>query len=276
MDRFLEPERGRAVLRDLFQALRGRAQHRRGAFAAIGAGTAAKIREYPLAVDLVPKVSTAEGLLNALLKSEGGVENRTILVVRPDEARKVLTEGLTGPGPSSMTASPTEQSQRPPMRRGAGALPCRGRRRVDLRQRQRRRTLRRPRPPHPATYQDRQHRPDHQPGAARPRPALDAEAALTTSPASSPPSEGYSANLRNNAGRTALPACPRFTRSLHERVGSRRRSFWWNADSLEGLSSRGTLHFTSSRPARRASRAPPRPGRPCPQYHGRRQDTPCI
>ena len=62
--------------------------------AAIGEGTAAKIREFRLAVDLLPNTSTAEGLLDALLKSEGGVENRTILVVRPAEARTVLSQGL--------------------------------------------------------------------------------------------------------------------------------------------------------------------------------------
>jgi len=66
--------------------------------AAVGSGTAAKIREHHLAVDLVPKVMTGDGLLAALLKIEGGVDNRMFLVVRPEEVRNTVSAGLTKAG----------------------------------------------------------------------------------------------------------------------------------------------------------------------------------
>ncbi len=66
--------------------------------ATIGNGTAAKVREYRLDVDVIPETSTAEGLLEALLEADGSVENRMFLLVRPEDARDVLTAGLTKAG----------------------------------------------------------------------------------------------------------------------------------------------------------------------------------
>jgi uroporphyrinogen III methyltransferase/synthase len=66
--------------------------------AAVGNGTAAKIREHHLAVDLVPKVMTGDGLLAALLKIEGGVDNRMFLVIRPEEVRNTVSAGLSKAG----------------------------------------------------------------------------------------------------------------------------------------------------------------------------------
>lgn len=68
--------------------------------AAIGPGTAAKLRALHLGVDLVPKTSTAEGLLEALLNTEefGSVENHLFLLVRPAGARDVVATGLTKAG----------------------------------------------------------------------------------------------------------------------------------------------------------------------------------
>lgn len=66
--------------------------------AAVGSGTAAKIREYGLAVDLVPEIMTGDGLLAALLKIEGGVENRMFLVIRPEEVRNTVSAGLAKAG----------------------------------------------------------------------------------------------------------------------------------------------------------------------------------
>lgn len=67
--------------------------------AAIGPGTAAKLRALHLAVDLLPQTSTGEGLLEAMLNSEhGSVENQLILLVRPEGARDVLATGLTKAG----------------------------------------------------------------------------------------------------------------------------------------------------------------------------------
>lgn len=60
--------------------------------AAIGAGTAAKIREYRFAVDLIPERFVAEGLIEAFKKES--VENLTILWVKAAETRDVVGKGL--------------------------------------------------------------------------------------------------------------------------------------------------------------------------------------
>ena len=60
--------------------------------AAIGAGTAAKIREYRFAVDLIPERFVAEGLIDAFKKES--VENLTMLWVKAAESREVVGEGL--------------------------------------------------------------------------------------------------------------------------------------------------------------------------------------
>ncbi|MBU6171414.1 MAG: uroporphyrinogen-III synthase, partial [Verrucomicrobia bacterium] len=64
--------------------------------AAIGAGTAAKIREYRFAVDLIPERFVAEGLIDAFKKES--VENLTMLWVKAAESREVVGEGLTALG----------------------------------------------------------------------------------------------------------------------------------------------------------------------------------
>jgi len=60
--------------------------------AAIGAGTAAKIREYRFAVDLIPERFVAEGLIDAFKKES--VENLTMLWVKAAETRDVIGKGL--------------------------------------------------------------------------------------------------------------------------------------------------------------------------------------
>ncbi len=60
--------------------------------AAIGAGTAAKIREYRFAVDLIPERFVAEGLIDAFKKES--VENLTMLWVKAEETRDVVGKGL--------------------------------------------------------------------------------------------------------------------------------------------------------------------------------------
>ncbi len=64
--------------------------------AAIGAGTAAKIREYRFTVDLIPEKFVAEGLIDAFKKES--VENLTMLWVKAAESRDVIYDGLTGLG----------------------------------------------------------------------------------------------------------------------------------------------------------------------------------
>jgi uroporphyrinogen III methyltransferase/synthase len=60
--------------------------------AAIGAGTAAKIREYRFAVDLIPERFVAEGLIEAFKKES--VENLTMLWVKAEDTRDVIGKGL--------------------------------------------------------------------------------------------------------------------------------------------------------------------------------------
>ena len=64
--------------------------------AAIGTGTAKKIREYRFAVDLLPTRFVAEGLIDAFKKDS--IENQTILWVRAAESRDVIYDGLTALG----------------------------------------------------------------------------------------------------------------------------------------------------------------------------------
>ena len=60
--------------------------------AAIGAGTAQKIREYRFAVDLIPEKFVAEGLIDAFKKES--VENLTMLWIKAAESRDVIYDGL--------------------------------------------------------------------------------------------------------------------------------------------------------------------------------------
>ncbi|MFK7850813.1 MAG: uroporphyrinogen-III C-methyltransferase [Akkermansiaceae bacterium] len=60
--------------------------------AAIGPGTAAKIREYRIGVDLLPERFVAEGLIEAF--KEINIENQTVLWVKAAESRDVVYHGL--------------------------------------------------------------------------------------------------------------------------------------------------------------------------------------
>jgi len=62
--------------------------------AAIGPGTAEKIKQYRFAVDLLPEKYVAEGLIEAFKKE--GVENQTFLWVKAEQTREVLGNELTG------------------------------------------------------------------------------------------------------------------------------------------------------------------------------------
>ncbi len=64
--------------------------------AAIGNGTAQKIREYRVAVDLIPERFVAEGLIDAFKKLD--VENLTMLWIKAAETRDIVGEGLTALG----------------------------------------------------------------------------------------------------------------------------------------------------------------------------------
>jgi len=64
--------------------------------AAIGNGTAQKIREYRIGVDLIPEKFVAEGLIEAFKKDS--VENLTMLWVKAAESRDIIYDGLTALG----------------------------------------------------------------------------------------------------------------------------------------------------------------------------------
>lgn len=65
--------------------------------AAVGPGTAKKIKEYRLAVDLMPTTYVAEGLVETFTKNEN-IENQTVLWVRGDVARDTIYDGLSALG----------------------------------------------------------------------------------------------------------------------------------------------------------------------------------
>ena len=64
--------------------------------AAIGNGTAKKIRDYRFAVDLIPQRFVAEGLIEAFQKES--IENLTIMWIKAAESREVIGEGLAALG----------------------------------------------------------------------------------------------------------------------------------------------------------------------------------
>lgn len=70
-----------------------------GAFiAALGAGTAAKVREYHLGVDLQPDLSIAEGLVQAFEEKAGSLDNLRMLWVKAEHTRDVISKGLVTKG----------------------------------------------------------------------------------------------------------------------------------------------------------------------------------
>tara|TARA_R110000850_G_scaffold144887_4_gene266934 strand:- start:258 stop:1829 length:1572 start_codon:yes stop_codon:yes gene_type:complete len=66
--------------------------------AAVGPGTSAKLKEYRMATDLMPKDNLAEGLIEAFREEAGSIENTTMLWVRAKETRDVLSEALDEAG----------------------------------------------------------------------------------------------------------------------------------------------------------------------------------
>lgn len=83
---------------DIFYKLYDDAREIGGArIAAIGPGTAQRIREFRMHVDLQPKEFVAEGLVRAF-KEAGDVENLRILIARAEKARDVLPKELSAMG----------------------------------------------------------------------------------------------------------------------------------------------------------------------------------
>ena len=65
--------------------------------AAVGPGTQRKIESYHLSVDLLPEKYVAEGLVEKFKETEG-VENQTIMLVRPETTRDIIAKGLSEMG----------------------------------------------------------------------------------------------------------------------------------------------------------------------------------
>lgn len=84
---------------DAFYKIREDAREIGGArIAAIGPGTAAKLKEYHMGTDLMPEKHVAEGLAEAFEKQVGSIENTTMLWVRAKDARSVLSSRLNKAG----------------------------------------------------------------------------------------------------------------------------------------------------------------------------------
>jgi uroporphyrinogen III methyltransferase/synthase len=66
--------------------------------AAVGPGTAARVKAYHLNVDLMPEKHVAEALVETFKKEVGSLENEMILWVRPDGARDVVARELEKQG----------------------------------------------------------------------------------------------------------------------------------------------------------------------------------
>jgi uroporphyrinogen III methyltransferase/synthase len=66
--------------------------------AVVGPGTAAKLKEYHIGVDLMPETHVAEAMAEAFKEQIGSVENMTMLWVRAKGARKVLSKELNEAG----------------------------------------------------------------------------------------------------------------------------------------------------------------------------------
>lgn len=66
--------------------------------AAVGPGTAAKLKEYHMATDLMPEKHVAEEIPEAFQKEIGSIENTTMLWVRAKGAGKALSEKLNEAG----------------------------------------------------------------------------------------------------------------------------------------------------------------------------------
>jgi uroporphyrinogen III methyltransferase/synthase len=64
--------------------------------AAIGPGTVSKLKEYHIGCDLLPEKYVAEGLVEAFKKED--IENLTIMVVKPEQSRDVVSTGLQAMG----------------------------------------------------------------------------------------------------------------------------------------------------------------------------------
>ncbi len=84
---------------DAFYKIRSDAREIGGArIAAVGPGTAAKLKEYHMATDLMPKKHVAEALAEAFRTEVGSIENTTMLWVRAKGARDVLSKQLNEAG----------------------------------------------------------------------------------------------------------------------------------------------------------------------------------
>ncbi len=83
---------------DLFYKIYDDARELGGAkIAAIGPSTAARIKEYHFAVDLMPEEAVAESLADSL-ENLGSIENLRMLLVRPESARDVIASRLNAKG----------------------------------------------------------------------------------------------------------------------------------------------------------------------------------
>lgn len=93
---FTSPNGVRAFFDMFYKIFQDAREIGRARIAAVGPGTAKKIREYRMAVDLLPEEFVAEGLVEAFKKADlGSIENLNMLWVRGNEARETLGAELS-------------------------------------------------------------------------------------------------------------------------------------------------------------------------------------
>jgi uroporphyrinogen III methyltransferase / synthase len=84
---------------EAFYKIRSDAREIGGArIAAVGPGTAAKLAEYHIGTDLMPKKHVAEEMVAAFQSEVGSIENTTMLWVRAKDAGKEMSAGLHAAG----------------------------------------------------------------------------------------------------------------------------------------------------------------------------------
>jgi len=94
---FTSPRGVEAYFDRFYQIYRDARELGSARIAVIGNGTAAKVREYRFKVDIIPEEAVAERFVEAIMAA-GSVENLRMLVVRPEQARDVVSLKLSEAG----------------------------------------------------------------------------------------------------------------------------------------------------------------------------------
>jgi uroporphyrinogen III methyltransferase/synthase len=95
---FTSPNGAEAFFEEFYRVCRDARSLGGARIAALGPGTAHKIAEYRFEVDLIPKDYVAEGLVRAFQEQVGSVDNLTMLWVKAEVTREIVSRELTARG----------------------------------------------------------------------------------------------------------------------------------------------------------------------------------